>query len=175
MKEKNKGTFPLFVYFYKEPPNTDQDVRYKNNLKFSTLFNITYTYRTDSVIPFAYGKVVPRNFGESEKALLQEMPSGKWKAMPSKIPSNILNRDISYKSKDILWMVSHCTTDSRREDYVKKLQNELSTLSIDILGKCGKDQLPASNIDGRGLGNTRISIPNINLSGNQISPRSKIF
>ena len=57
-------------------------------------------------------------------------------------------------------MVSHCTTDSRREDYVKRLQSELSTLSIDILGKCGKDLLPKSDLGGEKLGNATISMSN---------------
>ena len=151
------------MYLSKEPPRKYQDILYKNNIKFSTLFHITYTYRTDSVIPFVYGKVVPKNLGEDEHVALQKAPLGDWKSLPNKIPSNILNRDLSYKTKDILWMVSHCTSDSRRENYVKKLQTELSTLSIDILGKCGKDELPKSSIVGNSIGSTRISISNINF------------
>ena len=155
--EKNQQTFPLFVYFYKEPPNTDQDLRYKSHEKFSNLFNITYTYRRDSVVPFVYGKVVPRNVIETDTVALQDMSNVKWKSMPKNLPSSILNRDISHKTKGILWMVSHCTTDSRREEYVEKLKSQLnlinSNLSIDIFGKCGKDELPPSNNDGERLGN----------------------
>ena len=160
MVAKNQATFPLFVYFYKEPPGKDQDVLYKANEKFANLFNITYTYRRDSVVPFVYGKVLPKTPVEDGNSALQDMSIINWKSMPNEIPSSIINRDISHKTKGILWMVSHCTTESRREDYVKKLQRHLneidSTLSIDILGKCGKDELPKSNTDGERLGNTRL-------------------
>ena len=157
--QKNQATFPLFVYFYKEPPGRHQDNLYKSNPKFSNLFNITYTYRRDSTIPFLYGKVIPKTLNQDRNVALQDMSIVKWKTLPHKLPSSILNRDMSNKTKGILWMVSHCTTESRREDYVKKLQNHLkhrnSTLSIDIYGRCGKDELPKSNTEGTGLGKTR--------------------
>ena len=151
--EKNQGHYPLFVYFFKEPPGTDQDVRYKKHEHFSNLFNITYTYRRDSVIPFTYGKVIPKDYLNIDlPSILQDKLPVKWKSAPQTLPKSVVDRDFSYKTKDILWMVSHCETDSRREDYVKKLQSHLSTLSIDIMGKCGNDSLPKSNIDGRKLG-----------------------
>lgn len=151
--EKNQGYYPLFVYFFKEPPSTDQDVRYKEHENFSNLFNITYTYRRDSVIPFTYGKVIPKDYENSDlHTILQDSSPVKWKPVPQTLPRSVDDRDFSYKKKGILWMVSHCETDSRREDYVKKLQSHLSTLSIDIMGKCGNDTLPKSNIDGRKLG-----------------------
>ena len=167
MRDKNMDTFPLFVYFYKEPPGKDYDKLYKSNIGFATLFNITYTYRTDSVIPFLDGKVIPKTSNGYEA--LQGQSSVEWKSVPKEIRSNILNRDISYKTKDILWMVSHCTTESRREDYVKKLQNKLSTLSIDILGKCGTDHLLKRNKDGETLRNTSISISNETSHNNKMA------
>ena len=162
--ETNQATFPIFVYFDKEPPRKDRDALYKANEKFSNLFNITYTYKRDSVVPFVYGKVLPKNSVADGCSALQNMSIVKWKYVPNQLPSSIINRDISHKTKGILWMVSHCTTDSRREDYVKQLQRHLnqinSTLLIDIFGKCGKDELPKSNEDGEGLGNNlRFDIP----------------
>ena len=153
--QKNEETYPLFVYFFKEPPGKDQDVVYKENQKFSDLFNITYTYRRDSVIPFTYGKVLPKYSTEDMNKAIQDNSIVEWKHVPKTLPESIKQRDLTYKTKGILWMVSHCTTDSRREDYVKKLQSHLSTLSIDIMGKCGKDSLPESNSDGQKLGNGR--------------------
>ena len=38
------------------------------------------------------------------------------------------------KSKDALWIVSHCKTSGKRELYVKNLQNYIT---VDILGSCG--------------------------------------
>ena len=158
--EKNQEKYPHFVYFYKEPPGKDVDTIYKNNEPFSNLFDITYTYRRDSVIPFVYGKVIPRNDHENQNLILQDNSVVKWKPVPDKLPLSILNADLTHKTKGILWMVSHCTTDSRREEYVKKLQSHLKTLSIDTLGKCGKDALPKSNVDGEKLGNIIIKCNN---------------
>ena len=157
--EKNQGHYPLFVYFFKEPPGTSLDESYKNHEKHSNLFNITYTYRRDSIIPFTYGKVIPKDleFANLHK-ILQKKSMVNWRSVPKALPSSVNDRDFSYKTKDILWMVSHCQTDSRREDYVKKLQSHLSTLSIDIMGKCGNNTLPKSNIDGRKLGNLTFTI-----------------
>ena len=149
--EKNQGHYPLFVYFFKEPPGTSRDEDYK---KQSNIFNITYTYRRDSVIPFTYGKVIPRDFEYTQvyNKILQSKVTMEWQPVPQTLPNFIKERDFRYKTKDILWMVSHCKTDSRREDYVKELQSHLSTLSIDIMGKCGNNTLPKHNIDGRKLG-----------------------
>ena len=151
--EKNQETYPLFVYFFKEPPGRDGDILYKQHPTFYNLFNITYTYKRDSVIPFLYGKVVPKDTSPEElNDVLQDTSNVEWKPVPKEIPKSISNSDLSHKTKGILWMVSHCETDSRREEYVKKLEGHLSTLKIDILGKCGKDKLPDSNVDGRKLG-----------------------
>ena len=38
------------------------------------------------------------------------------------------------KSKLVFWVVSHCETANRREDYVKNLQN---FVTVDVFGKCG--------------------------------------
>ena len=148
LMEKNQGHYPLFVYFFKEPPMKFLDKAYK---KQSNLFDITYTYRRDSDIPFLYGKVIPRDleYTHAYNKMLQSKLAMEWRPIPRNLSSFLSDRDFSYKTKDILWMVSHCKTDSRREDYVKKLQNHLSTLSIDIMGKCGNDTLPKSHVGGR--------------------------
>ena len=64
----------------------------------------------------------------------------------------MLEGNLENKNKGILWMVSHCETESRTEDYVNKLQSHLKTSSIDILGKCGNDLLPNDSIVGGSLG-----------------------
>ena len=40
------------------------------------------------------------------------------------------------RPKDIAWMVSHCNTESQREQLVNDLR-EVTKLSVDIFGKCG--------------------------------------
>ena len=146
--EKNQGHDPLFVYFFKEPPMKFFDKAYK---KQSNLYNITYTYRRNSVIPFLYGKVIPRDLEHTQayNQILQSKLAMEWRPFPKNLSSFLNDRDFSYKTKDILWMVSHCKTNSRREDYVQKLRSHLSTLSIDVMGKCGNDTLPKGHVDGR--------------------------
>ena len=132
---------------------------YKKRKHYYNLFNITYTYRRDAVISAPYGKFTPKDESRNQNNVLQHNSIPKWKPIPKRLPISVLNRDFSYKNKDILWIVSHCTTDSKREDYVKKLQKELSTLSIDILGECGKDQLPTQHkLKGETLGKFPILI-----------------
>ena len=67
---------------------------------------------------------------------------------PFSISDEILNKNVSLKSKDIAWIVSHCHTDSRRESFVEELQN-LTSLKIDIFGKCGRQgqDLPARTLE----------------------------
>ena len=146
--EKNQGHYPLFVYFFKEPPGISMDEAYK---KQSNIFDITYTYRRDSDIPFLYGKFIPRDlkYTKAYNQILQSKLVLDWRPVPKNLSSFLNGRDFNYKTKDILWMVSHCKTNSRREDYVKELQSHLSTLSIDILGKCGNDTLPKKHVNGR--------------------------
>ncbi|VDI38682.1 Hypothetical predicted protein [Mytilus galloprovincialis] len=53
-----------------------------------------------------------------------------------KYPNKQLNytKIFKEKQKDLAWIVSHCKTDSRREDYVKELQKYIQ---VDIYGGCG--------------------------------------
>ena len=87
------------------------------------------TYRRDSNVLNAYGKIVPI----SRKAI-QASKEGKWLPFdPTNNPFPSTSK-LTEKDKDIGWMVSHCQTESRREDIVKNLQ-EISNLTIDIFGK----------------------------------------
>ena len=53
---------------------------------------------------------------------------------PIKKENIIKEINMSKKTKLAFWIVSHCETDNRREDYVKSLQKYIP---IDIYGKCG--------------------------------------
>ena len=132
------------MYFNKEPPGKGHGTHLKMHPAFYKLFSISYTYRRDSVIPNLYGKVIPRDTpADSLNSVLQDTTNVKWKKVPADISKLFLTRNLKHKTKGILWMVSHCKTDSKREEYVKKLEEQLSTLSIDILGKCGNNTLPS--------------------------------
>ena len=43
--------------------------------------------------------------------------------------------ELSSRKKDIAWMVSHCITHSKREDYVNEMK-KFKHLQIDIYGQC---------------------------------------
>ena len=76
------------------------------------------TYRRDSNVFNGYGSIIP--FTKKAKEVFNK--NKKWLPFePSnfKSGSNLVNRD-----KDIVWMVSHCQTDSKREDVVKKLKGD---------------------------------------------------
>lgn len=110
------------VFFSQESPVHTWGSRVDPN-KFEGYFNWTMTYRFDSDIPLSYGRI---------KALSK--PS-KMQHASSVIKSHNKTNNL------VAWMVSHCQTDSRREDYVKELKLHIG---IDIYGDCGTFKCPRS-------------------------------
>ena len=90
------------------------------------------TYRHDSDVYNGYGGIIP--FSKKAKGISKE--NEKWLPFdPNNITSKFkLGSNLIDRGKDIVWMVSHCQTDSKREDVVKKLK-VLSNLTIDIFGE----------------------------------------
>ncbi|XP_048247331.1 4-galactosyl-N-acetylglucosaminide 3-alpha-L-fucosyltransferase FUT5-like isoform X3 [Haliotis rufescens] len=79
--------------------------------------NWTMTYRSDSDIFYPYGRVNRRgDFLTTDYTSLAEK-----------------------KTKKVAWVVSHCETDSKREDYVRLLKQHIG---VDTFGMCG---LPCGN------------------------------
>ncbi|XP_067130741.1 alpha-(1,3)-fucosyltransferase C-like [Centruroides vittatus] len=86
------------------------------------VFNWTMSYRLDSDIVMTYGKVEPNPF--------------------SSVWNEQIGRDVWRRKKRlVIWMVSHCETASKRENYVKKLKKYID---IDIFGTCGRAVCPAN-------------------------------
>ena len=79
------------------------------------LFNWTMTYRLNSDVQLLYGRTIKRS-----------VP-----LMPSPSPSTIGKEK---KKKKVAWMASHCPTSSKREKYVRQLQQ---FVQVDVYGKCG--------------------------------------
>ena len=77
-------------------------------------FNWTMTYRWDSDILLPYGQVVPKGRQQFRDRTVFEQIYDK-------------------KKYDAVWVVSHCSTPSKREHYVKELQ---LYMDIHIHGKC---------------------------------------
>ena len=78
-------------------------------------FNWTMTYSEHSDLPLPYGALKLKS--------INTMPQRNYLAVSKN------------KTKDALWIVSHCKTGSKREKYVDILKQYLN---IDILGKCGR-------------------------------------
>ena len=85
--------------------------------KWLDMFNWTMTYRLDSDFVFKYANILER---ENKTDLLYK------------------NYDKIFEEKNdkAVWFVSHCKTKSRREHYVREMQN---VMEIDIFGECGRD------------------------------------
>ncbi len=46
---------------------------------------------------------------------------------------------LSNKTNTVAWMVSHCDTNSRREEYARQLQK---LIQVDVFGECGNISCP---------------------------------
>ena len=109
---------------------------------YNDFFNLTFTYRTTADVYRPYGafmhkdsnrKVTPDEWKNPDERLSDE----------NSHPSYALNlTKFDARKKDIAWIVSHCITESHREDYVNTLKNTSKSLNIDIYGECGDLQVP---------------------------------
>ncbi|XP_013385387.1 alpha-(1,3)-fucosyltransferase C-like [Lingula anatina] len=84
--------------------------------EWNGLFNWTMTYTKDSDIYSPYAQVMSND------------------GYTSRLPREQILSIARKKSKLVAWMVSHCSTQSRREEYVKELQKYIP---VDVYGKCG--------------------------------------
>ncbi len=114
-----------YVFFTQEPPSGLEE--YADSFFVDDYYNWTMTYRLDSDIPFIYGRITPK---ESAPTSPEQMTNLIKQATDQKTLNRAKN-----KLKLVAWMVSHCTTDGRREEYVKQMQKYIN---IDIYGDCGK-------------------------------------
>lgn len=104
-------------------------------------FNWTFTYRLDSDVPWLY-YVVTNTSG----AVIAPSVSVKWKISMEPVKPEIAGI-LERKRKTAAWLVSHCRSDSFRDDYLTRLQEHLShyALKIDVYGKCTKNHCPNYN------------------------------
>ena len=78
----------------------------------------TMTYRTDSDLFIPYGTLIKRKKQSNEKIFNYEFNHTMFES----------------KTKDAAWFVSHCSTESKRENYVDELRKYIQ---VDIYGACG--------------------------------------
>ena len=113
-----------WVFYTIEPPvymSRDTNV-------FNGLFNRTMTYRLDSDYPCPYGYLVPRQ---------RPLPTNPYWDDP------LFPR--ASKRSLVAWMVSHCSTLSRRERIADQLKTHLP---LHVYGSCGKLTCTRSDEEG---------------------------
>ena len=120
-----------FVFYEMESPeNTDPRPMEKDFIRYG-FFNWSMTYRLDSDIVHrdSYGIFTPH-----QRDLPARYPRPSHQGPPSVVQlKNPSTTDLKGKKKLVAWFVSHCPTQSRREDYVNELSRHIQ---VDIYGKC---------------------------------------
>lgn len=112
-----RPTKQRFVLLTQESP---QSMGYFKPGAFDNFFNWTMSYRRDSDVQLLYGRIKPLSNANSTRS--QQTENGL-------VPQRHYN-----KTKKVAWMVSHCKTFSKREEYVDKLKE---FIPVDIYGRCG--------------------------------------
>ncbi|CAH2087264.1 unnamed protein product [Euphydryas editha] len=109
--------------------------------RFDGFFNWTWTYKLDSDFRWGYITVF-----DLKGTVVGPAVDMKWEKEMRPI-SEDLKVKLSNKTKAAAWFVSHCSTKSRREDFVKEVQRELVpyNLTVDIYGRCGTLECKKSN------------------------------
>ncbi|ELU18689.1 hypothetical protein CAPTEDRAFT_147329 [Capitella teleta] len=115
-------THQKWIFYETEPPH--KTWMFANLTKYNGLFNMTSTYAADSHIPFTRMKSCHKDWHIYNELSGEDFGAKKRKDVP------------------VAWFASRCLTQSRREDYVKELQEHIK---VDIYGKCGDKQC-GSNI-----------------------------
>lgn len=96
-----------FIFFTQEPPPALKEYDFH---QYSGYFNWTMTYRNDSDVLFSYGRIRKRT-------------------------TSFISKTSANKTKLMAWMATQCTTDGRRESYIRQLRNYID---IDVFGLCGR-------------------------------------
>lgn len=101
---------------------------------FDGVFNWTMTYKRNSDVQLLYGRVAPKQSAPKTDAELCKLKD----EMHDLTRKNFATG----KSNLVVWMASHCTTDSLREEYVRELNK---SVKVDVYGGCGDLTCPRDN------------------------------
>ncbi|KAK8737839.1 hypothetical protein OTU49_004267, partial [Cherax quadricarinatus] len=115
-------------------------------------FNWSYTYHRDSDLLLLYGGLRSiRGEGEGPRPGLLDTAGATYEEYLEALGRDSLLDDTSHdwhtflsRPKLVAWMVSHCSTFSGREFYVKELQKYIS---VDVYGLCGDFRCGKSHKD----------------------------
>ena len=126
---KNRRPDQMFVMLNLEPPVHTPDLH-----PFDGYFNWTITYRTGSTFKHPYGEILPL---ETAPTTLEEATEMRRNSLSFNV------NPASGKKKLAVWFVSNCDAPSKRQDYVKILQQFIPVDIVSKKGKCGgKDLCP---------------------------------
>ncbi|KAH3856939.1 hypothetical protein DPMN_099534 [Dreissena polymorpha] len=140
---RRRSPSQVFVFLNNEPPLYVHAKESVNAFSKPYLFNWTITYRKDSDIWMPYGHIIPRY--QSKAKFLEKLESGTCDRIPEVASTVEVFQDKPYneifknKTEHILWIVSHCKTQSKREKYVKEMQK---FTKVDIFGACSGKKPP---------------------------------
>ncbi|XP_042888116.1 alpha-(1,3)-fucosyltransferase C-like [Penaeus japonicus] len=145
---KKRHSHQRYIWYNLEsPPHTRRKARLMN------FYNWTYTYHRNSDLLRPYGALLPLTakklpiraptLDESKTTLLkykQDLKAGlSLEDDREKDWESFLRRP-----RLVVWMVSHCRTHSRRENYVKELQKHVE---VTVFGKCGRKRCKKSGLN----------------------------
>ena len=115
-----RSSHQRYVFLQQESPLTSPlDLQFYQNY-----FNWTMSYKHNSDILLLYGRVKPKNSAPQNQYEVNKLISKSGRRKKNYAAS---------KTKTVAWMVSHCDTFSKRENYVKQMQKYIN---IDVFGTC---------------------------------------
>ncbi|XP_032783908.2 alpha-(1,3)-fucosyltransferase C [Daphnia magna] len=123
MPSFNRRKHQRLVFLTQESPTTLPYIQYH---LVGNLFNWTMSYKLNSDVLLLYGRIrpgpkAPNTLADTHK-MMEEMhlpPARNYAAN---------------KTRQVVWMASHCNTKSLRETYVRELSK---FISVDVYGGCG--------------------------------------
>ena len=111
-----------FIFLSQESPQT---IPYLNPAQYANYFNWTMTYKLNSDIQLLYGRI-------------DQLPAAPVSAQQVdyfiKNTHRLTENMAANKTRNVVWMVSHCNTAGKRETYLQELQRHID---VDVYGGCG--------------------------------------
>lgn len=131
-KPKRRGNNQLYIFTTIESSFAYPACELYND----EFFNWTFTFRLDSTIRWHF--FVVRN---TSGAVIAPDWRPNWSPIVDPIRPEI-KAIISGKKRAGAWLVSHCTADSQRDEYMARLQDHLFAFSlrVDVYGSCSQRQ-----------------------------------
>ncbi|RNA24925.1 Glyco 3-alpha-L-fucosyltransferase A [Brachionus plicatilis] len=134
-KNYNRSPRQLWMFYTLEPQRLSFCSNFYRLTDFDDWFNLTATFKTDSDVPLSY-----RDFSEWSDLEYDQLYIDQYQKLAKKknLTDFTLNLKAKSKNASIAWFVSHCNTNSRREDYVKELSKHIN---VDVFGKCSSQKI----------------------------------